>query len=170
MALENTGARPGELRNARVKDFDPVNGEIVYYGDDKRREDEFRHKTAGGNRDRAIVFTGAALEMVRELCKGKLPEAFIFPSFKGTKYSRRVLDNGFRYIADRHGWKHFVPNAYRHTSISRCLEAGKPVEQVAEAHGNSPATIYKHYSHLCRSRSTIQAMLEDVKRTNPCQA
>jgi integrase len=50
VALEATGARPGELANARVSDWNGDLGAVVYYADHKRREDEFRHKPGAKRR------------------------------------------------------------------------------------------------------------------------
>ncbi len=163
-ALENTGARPGELCNATMADFNPQLGTITYFADDKRREDEFAHKTAGNGKDRTIYLTGEVLETVKEQAKGKKPTDLIFPNNKGRKYSRQVLAGCFRNIRKRTGLRHYVPYAYRHTLATRWLEAGKPVEMLAELLGNTPATIHKHYSHLCRSHATLRGMLEEFRK------
>ncbi len=164
IALENCGARPGELCNATVGDFNPGIGALVYYADDKRREDEFRHKTAGKGKDRVVYFTGEVLDMVKELCEGKKPGDLLFPNNKGKKYSRVDLVNRFRAIRKRTGLPHVVPYCFRHTLATRWLEAGKPVEALAELLGNTPATIHKHYSHLCRSHATLRGMLEEFRK------
>lgn len=68
VALENTGARPGELTNARVRHFFPDIGALIHFADEKRRPGDFRHKLAGKGKDRVIYFTGEGLDLVKELC------------------------------------------------------------------------------------------------------
>src|SRR5262249_10831650 len=67
IVLEATGARPGELRHAEARDYDRRLGAIVYKAADRRREDEFCHKTAYTGRDRVIYLDGAAKEIIERL-------------------------------------------------------------------------------------------------------
>jgi integrase len=166
VALENTGARPGELAAATVRDWNDSLGAIVYFGDDKRREDEFAHKTSGKGQDRFIYFTGEALEMMREWVKGKPGKTPLFPTRRGLHYRPNDVSAILRRLREKVGLSHLVPYAYRHTLATRWLEAGKPIAQLAEILGNTPATILKHYSHLCRSHGVLRAALEDLKRSN----
>jgi len=83
VALENTGARPGELSNATAGDWNDQLGAIVYYADDSRREDEFAHKTSGKDINRTIRFTGEALQMVRELVANRGKKDLLFPTRAG---------------------------------------------------------------------------------------
>jgi integrase len=167
IALENTGARPGELRKATVRDFKPELGAIVYYADDKRRQDETSHKNAKKGKDRTIYLTGDALNMVKELVAGKKPAELIFPSNTGKPYADDTLCRCFKGLSERLAIPHLVPNAYRHTFATRWLMAGRPIEQLAELLGNTPAVILKHYSHLCKQHDALRAALEDFKRTSP---
>ena len=90
VALENSGARPGELINSTGGDWNEELGAIVYYGDDSRREDEFAHKTSGKGKDRTIRFTGEALNMVRTLVATKKPKDLLFPTTAGTSYGKNL--------------------------------------------------------------------------------
>jgi site-specific recombinase XerD len=45
----------------------------------------------------------------------------------------------------------------RHGYITQALERGVSIEVVAELVGNSPATIYKHYSHIAQRPGMLQA-------------
>ena len=164
VALENTGARPGELTNARVRHFFPDIGALIHFADENRRPGDFRHKLAGKGKDRVIYFTGEGLDLVKELCAGKNPDDLLFPTSRGTKYTRHVLDFRFRRIAERAGLScDFVPYSYRHTLATRWLMAGKPVETVAELLGDTVATVLKYYSHLCKAHSTLRARLEEFR-------
>jgi integrase len=158
IALENTGARPGELLNAKGTDWDDELGAIVYYRDDVRREDDFRHKTAK-YKDRVICFDGEALEMVRSLVKAN-PTGYIFARKDGRRPHRKTLVGAFRAHREKLGVRKLTAYSYRHTFATNWLKAGKPVEILAELLGNSPQTIYKHYQHLCADRDAIRKHLQ----------
>ena len=147
VALENTGARPGELINANKADWDADQGAIIYHGDDTRREDEFRHKTAGENRDRVIRFSGAALDMVRELVArpGAGP---IFRGTRGARWRHAVLNGRFRRLRAVVDMPELIPTSYRHTFATMWLQSGAPIEWLAQILGNSANTIRKYYSHI----------------------
>jgi integrase len=163
IALENTGARPGELTNARTSDWNEELGAIIYYADDRRREDEFRHKNSG-HKDRTIFFTGEALDMVRELVRTRPAGSVLFPSSRGTRYSKTSISNNFGYLRKRLGMPRLSAYSYRHTFATNWLLAGKSIEILAELLGNSPAVILKHYAHLSKDKMAIRAKLEDFKR------
>ncbi len=168
IALQNTGARPGELVNAKTTDWNDAMGAIVYFADDRRRQDEFRHKNAK-HKDRVINFTGEALEMVRELVKTRPAGSVLFPSGRGTPYRRTSVTNNFEYLRKRLAMPHLTAYSYRHTFATDWLLAGKPVEILSELLGNTPQTIYKHYAHLCKNQNVIRAHLEDFRRgQKPC--
>jgi integrase len=163
VALENTGARSGELVGATAADWDDGLGAIVYYGDDRRREDEFRHKSAGKNKDRVIYFTGEALEMMRGLVR-KHPEGPLFRSKRGGGYSRRSVTSCFEALRRRLGMPKLTSHSYRHTLATNWPKAGKSIDILAEILGNTPVTIRKHYAHLCADRQGIRRHLEEFRR------
>jgi integrase len=163
IALENTGARPGELTAATAADWDDGLGAIVYYGDDRRRQDEFRHKTAGKLKDRVINFTGEALTMMRELVK-KHQEGPLFRTNRGGGYAEKSVVQCFRALRERLKMPKLTPYSYRHTFATRWLLSGRSIDVLAELLGNSPNTIRKHYAHLCADRASIRRQLEDFKQ------
>jgi integrase len=159
IALENTGARPGELTAARGADWEDALGAIVYYGDDRRRLDEFRHKTAGKGKDRVILFTGTALERVRQRAKAG-PGAILFPNRDGRPFGDKCVQSSLWHIKRRFNLPGFSAVSYRHTFATNWLKAGKSIEILAELLGNTPETIRKHYAHLCSDREGIRRHLE----------
>jgi integrase len=162
VALEATGARPGELRNATVGDFDPALKAIVYYGDDKRREDEFRHKTSA-RKDRIVYLTGEALELVRARVAGGRRSDLLFPNSQGRPYTAKAIEGCFRTLRGRLGLPGYVAYSYRHSFATNWLLGGGKIEVLAELLGNTPATILKHYSHICRQHDALRAELERFK-------
>jgi integrase len=164
VALENTGARPGELCNAKAQDWHDDVGAIVYYRDSARRESDFSHKS-GRKKDRVIYITGEALEMVRELVKKRLPGQYIFPTRTGRRYEDRHLVGCFKELRKRTNLPHLVPYVYRHTFATRWLTKGESVEVLATLMGNTPAVIMNHYAHLLHEHDALRAQLERVRGT-----
>jgi integrase len=161
--LENTAARPGELVAATAADWDDAVGGLVYRADDRRREDEFRHKTAGRGRDRVIYFSGACLERVRSRVAQARPGDPLFPTRRGRRYGTKSVQSCFRELKERLKMPHLIAYSYRHTFATRWLLAGKSIDVLAELLGNTPATIRRHYGHLCVDRAALRRQLEDFK-------
>ncbi len=164
LALENTGARPGEIYNARVGDFDREKGALVYYGDDKRREDEFRHKSAG-KKDRVIFFTGGALDMMMTLTENRPADELVFPNSKGKPYTLKTIVTCFCAIRARTKIKGLCAYSYRHKFATEWLKKGLDIDTLAELMGNTPGTIRKHYSHLCYEHEHLREKLERFRAT-----
>ncbi len=158
VALENTGARPSELCAATAAAWDDASGALVYYADNTRRDGEHRHKTAA-KKDRVIYFTGAALDMMRELVT-RYPTGPLFRTYKGRGYSTAIIVNSFRHIRQRVGLPKLTAYSYRHTLATRWLLAGRSVDVLAELLGNTPAVIRRHYSHLMTDRAGLRRQLE----------
>jgi integrase len=159
VVLENTGARPGELAAAEGRDWNDALGAIVYYGDDRRRQDEFRHKTAGKGKDRVIRFTGEALDLARSAAS-RGTRTPLFPNSKGTAFGRGSIQARFKVLRETLGVPGLTPYSYRHTLSTRWLLAGRSIDVLAELLGNTPATIRKHYAHLCTQQGGIREQLE----------
>ena len=164
IALENTGARPGELCNAKVEDWHDDIGAVVYYRDSARKEDEFRHKSSR-RKDRVIYFTGDALKMVRDIVRQRKPGQHIFPTRSGRRYEDRHLVGCFKELRKRTGLPHLVPYVYRHTFATWWLTKGESVEVLATLMGNTPAVIMHHYAHLLHEHDALRAHLERVRGT-----
>lgn len=164
IALENTGARPGELCAATAKDWNEIDqgGAIVYYGDDRRREDEFRHKTAGKEGDRVIMFLGAALDLVRELVK-QYPTGPLFRTKSGKAWTPALVASAFAKLRKKTGIQGLIPYSYRHTFATTFLKKDRNIDTLAIFLGNSPETIRKHYSHLLSDPGSLRRHLEAVR-------
>jgi integrase len=163
IALENTGARISELISARVQDWRDDIGAIVYYSDQVRRKDEYRHKNAA-KKDRVIFFTGEALGMVRWLIEHKRPEDHIFTGRRGNRFTLSGCVCNFYRIGQGIGCRHITAHAYRHTFATRWLSRDSNIDQLAECLGNTPETIRRTYSHLLKDPIGLRAKLESVMR------
>ena len=147
IALEATGARPGELAAATAAEWNEELQAIAYVGDDRRRQDEFRHKTARLDKDRVIFFTGAALRTIRELI-ALHPTGQLFRNRRGLPWTGTAICCAFMGLRDKVGMPDLIAYSYRHTLATNWLKAGRSVDVLAELLGNSPETIRRHYAHL----------------------
>lgn len=96
-------------------------------------------------KERYVPLNERALWVLRQLEPITGEGDFLFP------WNANVYMHSFRKITKRLEAAGELPRAYRpydlrHTHISRLLEAGIPVAQVARWAGNSPQTIWRHYA------------------------
>jgi integrase len=159
VVLEATGCRPGELAHATAADFDPALGAIVYHADSNRLEHEYRHKTAGHNKDRLIFLVGEALEIVKELAR-KHPSGPLFRTRRNTGWSGEEIVNRFEAIRKAVGIPRLTAYSYRHTYATAWLEQGKSVDVLSGLLGNTPAVIRMHYSHLLGDTANLRRQAE----------
>lgn len=162
VVLEATGARPGEIAGATAGDYDAQLGALVYHQGGARPEDAFCHKTAGKGKDRVILLTGEALEIVRERVRagGKGP---LFKTRAGRPWTSKSIAKGFAGLRERTGIPALTAYSYRHTFATAWLRDGGSIDHLAELLGNTPAVIRRHYSHLCGERDALRARLEAFK-------
>jgi integrase len=165
IALENTGARPGELAAAEARYWDEERHALVYHADVRRRHGEFRSKAAA-HKDRIIYFTGAALELMQQLIR-QYPTGKLFRTRKGRPFDVRGIQSFFRHFRRRKAVQMpgLTAYSYRHTFATNWLKESRSIELLAELLGNTPAIIRKHYAHLCGDWRTLRRHLEDFTRS-----
>lgn len=137
-----TGARYGELVEARVMDLDTQHGTLRLSG-----------KT--GARD--CYLSDAGLSHFKSMTKGKLPGAYLHTREDGEPWLKSHQIRRMRAAvaaANKKGAK--VPGdctfyALRHTHISRALIAGVNVQVLAENTGTSVRMIEKHYGKFLKA-------------------
>lgn len=175
VCLEATGARPGELVAATVKDFDVTLGAIVYHAEQTLSDDEFRHKTARHGKERIIVLTGEARSIVENLCR-KYKRGPIFRNRRGRAWKRIDLTSAFAHLRRKVGLPKLSAYSYRHTFATAWLEDEKPIDTLAAILGNSPAVIRHHYAHLLGNRENLRRQVEafragqEIDTQNPTSA
>ncbi len=142
-----TGARYGEIAQAKVADLDIAEGTLHLSG-----------KT--GSRD--VYLSDTALLHFKNLAKGKLPTAYIHTKDDGQPWGRshqtRPMQSAVkaaRLPADTTFY------TLRHTHISRALLAGVNAQVIAENCGTSVRMIEKHYGKFMKSDR--RAMFNKVK-------
>lgn len=170
IALENSGARPGEIVGARGQDLDAARGAIVYYADVRRKEGELSHKTGSKGRDRVIYFTGECLAMVRRLAIAAGPNGHIFRprncSNTRGQWTQSDLYNRLQPARETLG-RAISLYSWRHTFAYNMLAAGMDIETLAVLMGTSAAMIREHYGHIADDTDRLRAKLEQARGITP---
>ncbi len=132
-----TGARYGELTNARVKEFDSVDGTLELTG-----------KTG----TRTTYLSDAAVRVIKRIARDRLPTAFLLVQDNGNHwikgYQRRPLQRAVR-AAKLPAETVFY--SLRHYHISKALLAGVNAQVVAENTGTSITIIESHYGKFMKA-------------------
>ena len=129
-----TGARPGELANAKVSDFDKKQGTIILDGKTGRR---------------IATLSTTARAFFAEQGKSKLPDAAIFSTSYGKQWNKDDWKKPFRAAAKKAKLTDSIVMYHlRHAAISDMILSGIQSSVVAMLTGTSTAMIDKHYGHL----------------------
>lgn len=132
-----TGARYGEIANAKVEDFDPSQKVLRLDG-----------KT--GPRD--CYLNNETLEHLKTLTIDKLPSAFLHIKEDGSNWRKTHQQRPMsEAIIKAKLPKETTFYALRHTHISRALLAGVNAQVIAENCGTSVRMIEKHYGKFMQS-------------------
>lgn len=132
-----TGARPGELVNARRAQFDSRTGMLTL---------------AGKTGERTVPLSAAALALFTRLAKGKLPSARLLVRDDGKPWAHSDWDELVKAAAA----KAKLPTGtvlytLRHSFITAALVGGMATLDVARLTGTSLGMIEAHYGHLVAS-------------------
>lgn len=160
--LQFTGARPGELAEALVEDF---NGKTLQLAHRKGKWAKRR------NRDAAITPDG--IPFFANIAKGKLPKALLFTVDGVNPWKRHLWSRAFRAAVDAHHDKcdpdDRIPvgasaYAFRHAFITEMLQTpGVHLLEVANSTGTSVLMIEKNYYRY--QVNVLQEKLAAAKRT-----
>lgn len=141
-----TAARPGELANAIVADFDKKHGTMVLDGKTGRR---------------IVTLSTAARTFMAEHCKDKLPNAHILTNEFGQRWKKDDWKKPFKDAVTKAELPaDTVMYHLRHTAISELILGGMQTSLVAMLAGTSTAMIDKHYGHLQHDQT--RRMLDSV--------
>jgi integrase len=145
MAL--TGARPGDLANARRSQYDSRTRSVTF---------------AAKNAMRTVPLPSAAVALFDRLALGKLPADFLFTRDDGKPWAHSDWDELVRAAAQRAGLPAGVClYTLRHSFITQSLMDGMSTLEVARISGTSLAMIERHYGHL-----VMNAARERLERVN----
>lgn len=133
-AMILTGARPGELANASVRDFDREQGTLALEG-----------KTG----HRIVTLSSAAITFFAEQTKSKIGNAPILTTEFDQRWNKDSWKKPFRVAVKAAKLPpSVVMYSLRHTAISEMIANGMDSFVVARLAGTSTAMIDKHYGHL----------------------
>jgi len=157
VALQETGARPGEVATVTAEQVDLTAGiwELK------------KHKTAGKTkRSRIIILTPVMVELSRRLV-AKYPEGPLFRNRRGKSWSTNTIRCRFRRIRKKLKLGgDVVSYLYRHSFCTDALENGVGVVQVAELLGHvNTNMVMKHYQHLRERREHLRQAAVMATRT-----
>lgn len=127
-----TGARPGELAKAQVKDFDAVAGTLHLSG-----------KTG----PRSCYLSSAGVKFFKKQGRDSLPNALLLPSDVGRMWFRNVWGLRMKDVRKKAKLPHdTVLYSLRHYHISRALIAGVPMIAIARNCGTSVKMLEQNYA------------------------
>jgi integrase len=159
-AMQETGARPGEVRKVAAAHFSEEHGAWIL--------PEHKTKKRTG-KPRVIYLTPAMIELTKKLI-AQWPEGPLFrgPKRKGSRpFTRNAIRcRFFRLRRKLPHLKGIVSYSYRHGFITDALERGVPVASVAELVGHTDLKmVSEFYGHLSEKRQHLQ---DAVKRATGC--
>jgi integrase len=153
-AMQETGARPGEVRKVTATHVNLDLGVWIFK----------EHKTAKRTgRPRIIYLTPAMVELTRQLME-KYPEG---PLFRGPRSKRGFTRNGVRcrFRLLRKKLPHLagvISYTMRHSFATQALVNGVGIAQVAELMGHvDTSMVAEHYAHLA---GNVEHMREMAKK------
>jgi integrase len=149
-ALQETGARPGEIARVTAAHADLKAGIWVFH----------QHKTAKRQKikkPRVIILTPAMIELTRTLV-AKYPEGPLFRNKKGRPWDRNAIRCRFRRIRKKLKLGgNLVAYLYRHTFTTDALENGAGIAEVCELLGHTGTDmVMRHYQHLQERREHLR--------------
>jgi integrase len=130
-----TGARYGELSQARVAHFDPRNKTL--------------RVNVGKTGARTIILQTSAADFFNQLAAGRGPDEFLFVRSDGRRWKRSDQTRPVKDALKRAG----LPGdgsiyALRHTYVSCAIEGGVPLNVIADNCGTSVRMIEKTYAKI----------------------
>lgn len=129
-----TGARPGDLSNATVGQFDARTGMMTFSAKDH---------------ERTVPVSDPAIALFKRLSKDKLPNAYLFTRDDGNPWQHRKWSYPVREAAAKaklpKGVKLYT---LRHSWITDAILGGMSTLEVSKLSGTSLQMIENHYGHL----------------------
>lgn len=134
--LYASGLRVSEVTRIRVCDLDTENLRLFILN-------------AKGQKDRMTLLSASLLEGIREFCRNKQPQDFLFLSNKNRPYPVRTVQRIFK---DAHGKsgvkKHATCHTLRHCFATHLLESGTDIKSIKQLLGHRSLKTTSIYLHL----------------------
>ena len=150
VALQETGARPGEIARVTALHVDLSAGVWIFH----------EHKTAKRTRlrrPRVIILTPKMVDMTARLLK-LYPEGPLFRTRKGKAWNKNSIRMRFRRVRKKLKLgDDVVVYLYRHSYVTDALENGVGLAQVCELVGHvNTNMVMRHYAHLSQRREHLR--------------
>lgn len=133
--LTRQGIRPGEARALKVKDIDLVKGVLIVsrtYSADVIRERTKSKKVM------PRLINPELLPMLKQSCRNKLPEAFVFINPRTKRpYNDKTLNNVWNRACKAAEVEIELYNGTRHSVASIAASAGAPLQAIKAALGHT---------------------------------
>lgn len=153
-AMNECGARPGEIMRLTAADVDPKEGVATLS----------EHKARGkSGRRRIISLTPKLAELLTRLMK-EHPTGPPFLNADGNPWNRQAINCRFRRKKNRKTDpldKGIVAYSWRHGYVTDALEKGVPAATVAELVGHEDLRTTQNYSHIVEKKKHLK---EDAKK------
>ena len=141
--LYHTGARPGELMDAKREQRD---------GDKIVLEEWKNAKKSGKPR---VIYLSASAQIACDMSEGS--DTHLFADSAGNPWNSNSLGVRLRRLTKDAGLpKGLVAYSFRHGYATRALEAGVNVAHLAALMGTSIRMIDKHYGHLAQKEELLR--------------
>ncbi|WP_081078290.1 tyrosine-type recombinase/integrase [Burkholderia cepacia] len=137
LGLLLTGARPGELSAARVRDFDKGTGIL-----------HFPKEATKTKKERAVPLSDDARAHFERNTKGRKPSDLIFLTDTECQWKYNTWGKRMKEARDAVKMPDVVIYYFRHTHISESISQGIDVYTIAKLTGTSVEMIEKNYGHL----------------------
>jgi integrase len=153
--LRLTGCRPSEAIHAQVKHYRPDVPAVVHTANVP--QGEWVWKCARTGRDRVILLTPDADAIVRDAIGGRA-EGYVFLNGRGRRWTVNGIGRMLGQVRKRPAVRAALrapgrPDAaafmycFRHTWITRMLEDGAAIKDVADWAGTSVKYVHENYGH-----------------------
>lgn len=138
-ALLLTGARPGEIAEAKVSDFDAKRGTLA-----------LQHQKGHGKDGRRVcTLSTEAARFFAQASKDRIGNARLLTRHDGQPWDKDYWKDKIKAAVRRAGLPDdVVLYSIRHTAISEMIAGGMDSHLVARLAGTSTAMIDRHYGHL----------------------
>ncbi len=147
----STGARRGELLNAKWQDLNLEKEVLIIY--------ETKNKEI-----KALPIKGLNLKLLKEAYKNKKPDIeYIFPSTKGFNKPKNI-EGIWRASLKKANIDNFRFHDLRHSAASYLAMNGASLAEIAEVLGHKTLQMVKRYAHLSESHtaSVVERMNKKV--------